>query len=299
MDVGDFELGLTPSGVFVPKAISPYYQIANPYRPDTEQTLALANTITGLRIDPEMHCIDAAALDSYADALAKIATGLLVRQPGIVLVPLRGAIKAWRQLETMCLYRLHAFKLWTSGLGAGRLDPHRVKETLRPQLSRAVRAGLLSIAIVDTAKGGNGCFELAKILKELHEEDTENRWEVEFHLILPRSAPVLGRMGGLHQFNDSRYACWAHPYEVDDLLVEDWDPAFGVCALDKADGKPVTFKLLDERGARLAIRQEGQVFVLESKAMHDLINKLLADRVTVSLLTDPALEQIDDLTRPA
>ena len=198
----------------------------------------------------------------------------------------------------MCLFRFRAFKLWSSGLGAGKVEAEGVKALLRTQLSSFTYSGVLKIAIVDTAKGGNGCYELAKILHDLHAEGVDNRWEVEFHLILPRSAPILGRMGALSSFNSTRFACWASPCEVDDLLVEDWDPAFGLRGLSGADGKQVLLKLIGSDRARLAIRHANLVLVLESEAMHDLINKILADRVTACLLTDPSLEQIDDLTRP-
>ena len=120
------------------------------------------------------------------------------------------------------------------------------------------------------------------------------QWSVEFHLLAALGSRVSEPGFSLFRLSRANFICNSRVYAVDSLLVEDWEPAYGVRLkhpnLDECVFRP--FSGPEE----LCIVEKDRARLIVSTAIHDEINRILADRVTTTILTDPVLEQIGDLT---
>lgn len=287
----DIEIGLAPSGVFMsPNNVF----LSNPYQPDGNGPLE--NALVSLANSPEAdsaHVIQDGALSRYAEQLVRVGLVLSSDPPDLLLVPCRGALKPWQQLRAMTLDKLTAHKFYATGLGDAS-NIQWITQALRPTLQRAKpERAPFHIAVVDTAIGGHGSFNLAQAIKYLWKEASSPAWRVTFHLLAPEGSGIAGRHLQMSSLTEERFLCVCTVYAVDDLLVEDWDPGFGLRA-NRDGGEKISLKLMPHH--KIGLRMGTEVSIITSTEPWNEINTIIAKYVTEAMLTDPTLQQIDDLT---
>jgi len=288
-------MGYVPSGLFIPAKSGPYYTIANPMPAQPAQVATFANTLSVEAVPAKIRTIETQELAKYAESVTAVAKQLRLSKPDLVIVPLRGALKPWRHIEAMCLQELKACILESSGLGAGRANTDKLHADLREALKAFDRDERIHVAVVDTAKGGNGCDALARLLQSVADSLSLGNICVLFHLIVTNDAEAPKTLRALTRFTTARFACDVRFYTVDSLLVEDWEPAYGLCAI-RDDGTRMAVKLLAASSHQLGVREREHCYVLESSRMCDVVNHLVSECITMEMITDPRLIQIDDLS---
>jgi len=290
----DIELGLVASGLFTPSTQPVSFEFANPYQPTPVEAEPIQASLETLGSnDEKVIVINDDHLANYGEQLTKVALNLSSNMPDIILIPCRGALKPWRQVEAMCLHQLNGFLFLSTGLGSGK-NVDRVRELLRGAIG-SVNTDPLNVAVLDTAKGGNGSFALAQLLKSLWREEDGREWAVQFHLLAAKDSRIALDGTPIYSLTEKGFYCHASVYRVDDLLVEDWDPAFGIKV---SDGSKTLLKpLRNDHLYRVAVQRDGKTFVTESQAPYDMINKLIAKHVTEAVLADPWIVQTADLTQ--
>jgi hypothetical protein len=294
----DIEVGVSPSGVFVPATSAASFAIANPFTPNWNPEL-VSMTMEATQSPSSLKIVTQAQLDSYAGELVKLGTSILQDPPDVVLVPCRGALKPWRQLEAMSLGKLPAVKLYATGLGSGQ----RASE-IRAAVERALRdvaaaksQTLLKVAVIDTAIGGHGARALSSLLGSIHNAWRPGPWQVTMHLIAPRGSYVADHALDTLDMVAGNFVCRALVYVVDDLLVEDWAPGYGL-EIKQRGSKTNSVKVkVTESKKMLGLLDGHKLVVFETSKPWDDINAALAKSVTEAMTTDPKLEQIADLTK--
>ena len=168
-----------------------------------------------------------------------------------------------------------------------------VSELRRNMDERIPDKAVVSIGVVDTAKGGYGSEHLAKILASLHGGRSQ-QWAVQFHLLHARdSKPTLAYQIPRHA-NWSMMLLWPLLYEVESLLVEDWSEGIGLSV--EWNGKTHELKRCASPG-RILLRDDSSVQLVESESISELMTSLAVDAVNRQMLTDPQVEYVQDVLK--
>jgi len=225
-------------------------------------------------------------VDSYADRLVEVATDLAKRPINVMLVPYRGGLTPSLHLQVMNKFQYPHIPL---GFTQGSQERNRqsIEDELVWNLERLQKRAQLVIGIIDTAIRGDSSFKLADILKSAKRHFDKHQWRVVFHLLHSREKyPTPPLVRDIANFNTESLWFEVELHDVPSLLVEDWDEAIGL-RTDWQNG--ICYYKTTTDGQVISKLPDGNVAVLHSKNLPMLIHSFIANSVTDSMLTNPAL----------
>lgn len=238
--------------------------------------------------------IKQAEIDNYGDALvSQVAPAVALLSHDVLILPLRGArqpgilhktVTGLPDEKTLVL----KYTNWS--------NPTRNDEIYADLRDRLVHHSkdreALNVGILDTAKGGNGSSNLARMMVHLHDDAYQGMpWRVHFHLIHSRERyPEKARF--LEALSTSSVRITKTMYPVDDLLVEDWSEGIGLEAT--MEGGRFRMKRLTVPG-KVAVQDSQGVTIYESEDLSKQITQFLADSVNESIFTSDDMQYVRDV----
>jgi hypothetical protein len=157
-------------------------------------------------------------LEDFAENLVNLRKTLDQNRYHAVIVPLRGGLKPWVQLDVSGQH--HDTVIWLPYTGASqRKMDERIRWYLRRDIAPFTEEAELRLAVVDTGEGGNGSTTLAELIHECHKQDTRRRWLVDIHLIYQSVYPPLSR--SIPNFSNDKLHFNPYPWKVQSLIMED------------------------------------------------------------------------------
>lgn len=235
--------------------------------------------------------ITAGEFDDYAMTLTSIRNVLDANRYHAVIVPLRGALKAWLQLSVLGQHRDKVVWLPCTGASQREMDD-QLRSHLGTGIAPFAEQADLRLAVVDTAKGGNGSRALAELLRDCHKKDARRRWFIDFHLIHQRGHyPPLSSSIPTYSTSDLHFN--PYPWPVTNLILEDWSAAIGLEAVSDDGEKVVVTEACTE--GKVIIQKCDKLIVVESPELHRYMDAQLGQSVSDSVVTDPALTFREDV----
>lgn len=302
---------LIPSGVFIQKS-QPYYTVPLPpiSFKDAESPLSsfdiqLCNPMPVRPVDAvivkevqpkfatafqnECHrlpVIGMQELYSYAEQLLEIGRTLASRPYDFVVIPLRGGLKPWLQLDVLREFRQAPLWLPYTVGSQGKFD-EQVLDVLEQGFATHEGVSELKIAVIDTAISGDGSLHLAELLAQHHLSDKRQRWICHFHLLHAKERfPLKSRH--IPELSNERLEFNVVTWPVDHLLVEDWNEAIGLEVCWEGNTRAI-IKHCSTEGRLLLKRNDGAVQLIESQELHHYVDLLLGDAVSEYVRHDEKL----------
>lgn len=231
--------------------------------------------------------IGTSELYNFAEQLLEIGRILAGRVYDVVIIPLRGGLKPWLQLDVLREFRQQP--LWLPyTAGSQRTHDEQITHILHEGLAPHERAARLKIAIVDTAISGDGSYHLAELLSDTHRRNAKQRWECDFHLLHTRER-YPAKTGRIPELQHDQLAFSVTLWPVDHLLVEDWNEAIGLEVQWEGNSRAI-IKHCSTEGHLLLRREDGSVQHIESPELHHYMDVLLGDAVSEHVRHDPYLQ---------
>lgn len=185
-------------------------------------------------------------------------------------------------LQAELIGKSQAFRAFDGAdMGAG-LNEERILDDLRRLIfKREPSSEPRKIAVLDTARGGDSCRELARLLHEVNHEREES-WIVDFDLIhsADRRPP---RAYQAHRHETSRMKIAIFYHAVQSLLIEDEPELLGY-DVSRAGG----------RLQIVPIKKDGQILlVTKDKAV--LYTRAPLDETMIALVSREIMERIQEM----
>lgn len=225
-------------------------------------------------------------VESYADRLVEVATDLAKRPIDLMIVPYRGGLTPSLHLQVMNKFQYPHIPL---GFTQGSQERNRqsIEDEVIWNLERFRQHERLCIGIIDTAIRGDGSLKLADILKSAKRHFDKQQWQIVFHLLhSPEKYPTPPLVRDIDNFNTESLRFKVELHDVPSLLVEDWDEGIGLRA-EWQNG--ICYYKTTTDGQVISKLPDGNVAVLHSNNLPILIHSFIANSVTDSMLTNPAL----------
>jgi hypothetical protein len=181
-----------------------------------------APAVAKLKKSTGVFTVSEPVLIQYADKLVAVARILKENSYDVILCPLRGARMPGLQAELVG--NSNAFSAFDgTDMGAG-LNEKRILDDLRRLIfEKEPSPHPRRIAVLDTARGGDSCRELARLLYEVNYYEREEEWIVDFDLIhAAERRPPRAYQAYRYGFGQMQIAIFYHA--VQSLLIED-EPA--------------------------------------------------------------------------
>jgi hypothetical protein len=216
-------------------------------------------------------------LYSYAEQLLEIGRTLASRPYDFVVIPLRGGLKPWLQLDVLREFRQSPLWLPYTAGSQGKYD-EQVLHVLEQGIATHASASDLRIAVIDTAISGDGSFHLAELLAQRQLTDRRQRWICDFHLLHAKER-FPTRSNYILKLSNERLKFNVVTWPVDHLLVEDWNEAIGLEVRWEGDTRAI-IKHCSTEGHLLLERNDGSIQLIESQELHHYVDLLLGDAVS-------------------
>jgi hypothetical protein len=230
-------------------------------------------------------------LYSYAEMLLEIGRELARQNYDIVIIPLRGGLKPWLQLDVLREFRQPPLWLPYTAGSQGKFDD-QIMHVLYEGFKTKESTASLRFAVVDTAISGHGSAHLAEILNTFHSQDNKRQWSCDFHLLHARNRTPTETARIKPSHDNLKFSVILWP--VEHLLVEDWNEAIGL-VVNWEGNQRVVIKQCATEGQLLLRRLDGSGQLIESAEMHAYLDVLLGDALSEYVQTDPALEYQRDV----
>ncbi len=236
-------------------------------------------------VKKDVRRINIPSIDNYADQLTKLGLSQNIRNAELILCPLRGGLKPGLHLELLSGIKNIKALPYTQG-SSGKYD-----DAILSYLKDVIHEyNPKTIAIVDTAQGGQGSNHLAKLLIKFKTEFKASYTELIFHL-LHTSDANLANINSLNKHSTSSVKISLSLYPVDNLLFEDWDLALGI----KVDFDKESYDIKrSERSGKIIICSNINIQVIESNDLSVLTDRLLAKSLSESIESNPELYYLWD-----
>ncbi len=230
------------------------------------------------------------ALDGYADQLVLIGKTLAALPIDVMIVPFRGGLTPSLHLQVINKLSYPTLPL---GFSAGSQSQNwkGIEDELVSRLECFRGRSSLVIGVIDAAVRGDSSLALAKIMRSVKEHFRGQPWRVVFHLLHseenekhPKPTLAAG-IPGL-SLDDVIFEVVLH--KVPSLLVDDWDDGIGLKA-EWENG--ICYYKRTSSGQVIAKQPDGSVAVLESPELPRLIDSMIGQSVTDSMLSDPTLKR--------
>lgn len=229
------------------------------------------------------------ALDGYADQLVAIGKSLAMQPIDLMIVPFRGGLTPSLHLQVINKLSYPTLPL---GFSAGSQPQNwkSIEDELVSNLEKFRGRGSLVIGVIDAAVRGDSALSLAKIMQSAKQHFCGQPWRVVFHLLHSEENekhPKPALADGIPGLSINNLIFEVVLHKVPSLLVDDWDEGLGL----RADWKNgVCYYKKTASGQVLAKQPDGSVAVLETAELPRLIDSMIAQSVTDSMLSDPSLQ---------
>lgn len=238
--------------------------------------------------------IKVSEINKYADELIKLGTDLKSRPYDVLVCPLRGALKPTYYLKTMNVIDNEVNWLPFTGASNGNKDA-LIKEYLKEILNRySPNNDLFTISVIDTAIGGQGINKLSEIIAKVKSSNfAKSNWIVHFYILHP--PPPKTNIQNIESVNykskkDLQFV--VHRFEVDNLIVEDWEPALGIEINFKGDTLEIKNSI---QSGRLFLFNNDSVLVVDSDEMSKYVDVLIASKISEAIETHPGLKFVENV----
>lgn len=220
-----------PSGIYLCQPlVLQATQITNPFFPGASpveaQEVAMGKDAESLYASakqaPTFFVVNRPIVMDYAVELVRAARLIREREYDLVLCPLRGARLPGLQARVMS-DNADTFRPFDgTGMAQGSNDERILREVREIIFSTPVRSDPRKVGVLDTAKGGDSCHSLARLLSTLNQEAGQD-WLVRFHLLhaADRTPP---RASQAYSFGSRTFEVEIDFHPVANLLIED-EPA--------------------------------------------------------------------------
>jgi hypothetical protein len=239
-----------------------------------------APAVAQVKKSPGVFTVSEPVLIQYADKLVEVARILKENSYDVILCPLRGARMPGLQAELVG--NSDAFRAFDGAdMGAG-LNEERILDDLRRLIfEKEPKSHPRKIAVLDTARGGDSCRELARLLGEVNGEREES-WLVDFDLIhADERRPPRAYQAYCYQSERVRIAIFHHP--VRSLLIEDEPELLGY-EVSRAGG----------HSQIVPLKKDGQILVTtKDKAV--LYTRAPLDETMIALVSKEIMERIQQM----
>lgn len=246
---------------------------------------------------PKLTVVRRSSLDAYAAELVRIGKELQSVGYHGVVVPLRGGLKPWVQLDVVTELKLHDCWLpFTQG--ANGVDRDQIRHYLASFLSARPPVTPFRLAVVDTANSGHSSCMLADVIKSVWSDRGDaSEWAVDFYLLFEatstaRRQPPKSRDIGPK--SNTRLQFRVFPRPVPDLVVEDWDEALGVKCLWR-DGTTPALEVIPSKGVLAIQERDGRLHIIEADRLDRETDLLLGEAVSEAVVTEPGFEHTHDV----
>lgn len=279
----------TPSNMTVQS-----YEIANPMLVQTPQ-YALVETapesfVKDLKAAYEgARLITPEALEGYGKELIRIAERLAAEPINVMLVPYRGGLTPSLHLEVMNKLSYPSIRIGFSR-GSHEANWDSIAEEVVAKLNPFKGLEAMHIGVIDAAISGDGSWGLANVLKRVKSHFGKEPWLVTFHLLHPEDEanyPFPEKACDILDLSDETVVFDVVLHSVPSLIVEDWNAAIGLKC--KWRNGLCYYKTLTT-GHVLSKNPDGSVSVLKSDNLPLVVNSLIAESITDSMLNDPKLK---------
>lgn len=236
-------------------------------------------------------------ITEYGELLEKVALWLQSVTCDGVIVPLRGGIKPFTQLNALA--NLKYAPCWLPFTqGANGLNKDEIRTALKDYLESHLQQEKTRLVVVDTADSGDSSLALAEILKSLREEAGGTAsWEVTFILFFesqngkkwcpPKSTCIPHLNGEKIRFRVFRCGTTS-------LITEDWDEGLGIKAEWKPEGKPQV-SVIPSAGIVIVEDYTGRLRQYKVERLDQFIDELLAKEVSDAVMTNDLVKYERDV----
>jgi hypothetical protein len=216
-------------------------------------------------------------LYSYAEKLLEIGRTLASRPYDLVVIPLRGGLKPWLQLDVLREFQQSPLWLPYTAGSQGKYD-EQVLHIIEQGIAKHAGASELRIAVIDTAISGDGSLHLAGLLSQRQLSDRRQRWICDFHLLHAKQRfPTKSNF--IRKLSNENLQFKVVTWPVDHLLVEDWNEAIGLEVHWEGSTRAI-IKHCSTEGRLLLKRIDGSIQLIESPELHHYVDLLLGDAVS-------------------
>ena len=222
----------------------------------------------------------------YAEELVKLGISLKSDKYDLLICPLRGALKPTYYLKTMGVIENEVNWLPFTGATSGHYD--KLIITYLKEILKWVspEQDLFTISIIDTAIGGNGSNKLADLFVELKNSFFPNsNWVVKFYLVHYAKEPSsINYIESIRSKSSVNLMFNVYRYQVNNLIVEDWDSAIGLNVEFKSNS--VIIKNSIQEG-RIIIMDSNKIFVVDTPEISHYVDVLIASNISDAIITHP------------
>lgn len=232
--------------------------------------------------------IDEARRKSYADQVLNIGHQIAASRFDLIIVPLRGGLRPAAQLKVLDDGATPQLYLPFTA-GSQQKNWGQITECLTEGLRPYAAQDQLRIGVVDTAISGHSARALAGLLKALHEVQKARQWVVTFHLLYDRTNqnhPYPKLTGDIEPMSSNSLTFAVTMHCVESLIVEDWNPAFGVKVNWGGETKDLIKPALTE-GRLIVQHSDGTMRLVESPEVDVYFDTLVAESVSDQITNDP------------
>ncbi len=244
--------------------------------------------------DPKV--IDIKEVNKYADEIIKLGVSLKSIKYDVLICPLRGALKPTNYLKTMGVVENEINWLIFTGATSEYPDYNKlIIKNLKEILERSKpNSELFRISIIDTAIGGNGSNKLADLIKEVKKDySNTSHWEVRFYLLhYPKYRSSTNKIYSIESKNSSELRFIIERFEVDNLIIEDWEAAIGLNVF--LNGNSIRIKNSIQDG-RIFLLDKEKVCIVDSTEISHYVDVLIASNISDAIRTHPKLTFVKEV----
>jgi hypothetical protein len=233
-----------------------------------------------LKKDRHIYRIQREVLTGYASKLIEVARIIKESAFDIVFCPMRGARMPGLQADLVC--QTEPFSPFDGSDMAKEMNDNRILGDLRRLLSELPASEERKIGVLDTAIGGDSCYAMARLLRQLNEE-AKQKWIVTFHLIYG-DGRFPSRATGAYSFQTHAFKVAIQYHQVSSLLIED-EPGMLGYSVNRGAGQSYI----------VPYQQDGQI-VIYGKDGATLFRNAPLDETMISLVGKEMMDLI--LTMP-
>ncbi len=236
-------------------------------------------------------------ITEYGELLKRAAEWLQKFPCDGVIVPLRGGVKPFTQLDVLTEFK-HSPCWLPFTQGANYVNHEQIREILKQYVEPRMEDGPARLVVIDTADSGHSSHALATILKELHSGlPASTKWVVDFVLFFEseggkKPCPPLSR--SIPTLNTDRLRFRVYACGTTSLLAEDWDEALGVRATWDSNGKP-HIAVIPSKGRIIVQSCDDSLKEYETERLDQFVDELLANEVSDAVVTDEHLRHERDV----
>lgn len=227
----------------------------------------------------------------YGDLLAQVAKWLQICGYDGIIVPVRGGVKPFTQLNVLTEMRFEPCLLpFTQG--ANRLNEEQVRDYLKNYLERRAGNSPLKLSVVDTADSGHSALCLAEICRSLRRDwRGSGAWAIDFILFFEfqdGSKRYPPKSFHIPKLSSSKLVFRVFACGTPSLLVEDWDEALGIKTVWR-DGRTPEFVLVPSKGRLVIQDYDGILRQYEAERLDLFTDQILGQEASDAVITDQSL----------